>query len=395
MSKVFIEETTLTAIGDAIREKTGKTELIAPLSMATEISSITTGGGGSEDIEPIVLTGDCEYGCRGEIAAKYIELFGDTITTENITNARYMFSNNTSIKNIPFEINLSTATSLINTFKGCSTLESIKSINSNGITKVSFSSTFADDNYLKTVKLKNINITEFTGVFNDCHRLNNIIFENITFANITSGYLSYIFENCYSLREIPVELFECVNSSTSSFRNSLYYNAFKDCYVLDEIIGIPIVGAYTSNVFNSTVSGCGRLKNFIFANNSLTANWKNQVIILSASTGYTTSSGRMLDYNSGITADKEVKDDATYQALKDDPDWFTLKPEYSRYNKVSALNTINSLPDTSAYLATAGGTNTIQFTGEAGSKTDGGAINTLTEEEIAVATAKGWTVSFV
>ena len=63
---------------------------------------------------------------------------------------------------------------------------------------------------------------------------------------------------------------------------------------------------------------------------------------------------------------------------------------YSRYNHDSAVETINSLPDTSAY-----GTNTIKFKGSAGSATDGGAINTLTEEEIAVATAKGWTVSLI
>jgi hypothetical protein len=66
-----------------------------------------------------------------------------------------------------------------------------------------------------------------------------------------------------------------------------------------------------------------------------------------------------------------------------------MKVDYARYNHDSAVNTINSLPDTSAY-----GTNTIKFRGIAGSATDGGAINTLTEEEIAVATAKGWTVSF-
>ena len=57
--------------------------------------------------------------------------------------------------------------------------------------------------------------------------------------------------------------------------------------------------------------------------------------------------------------------------------------------------TINCLPDTAAYLASAGGTNTIKFKGGAGSSTDGGAINTMTEEEIAVAAAKGWTVTFV
>ena len=91
----------------------------------------------------------------------------------------------------------------------------------------------------------------------------------------------------------------------------------------------------------------------------------------------------------------KLKDDASYQALKDDPVSWTSDINYSRYNRISAIETINSLPDTSAYLATAGGTNTIKFEGAQGAKTDGGAINTMTEEEIAVATAKGWTVSFV
>lgn len=43
MSKVFIEESTLTAIGDSIRTKTGKQNLISPLNMPTEIESIKGG----------------------------------------------------------------------------------------------------------------------------------------------------------------------------------------------------------------------------------------------------------------------------------------------------------------------------------------------------------------
>lgn len=50
MPKVFIEESTLTAIGNAIREKTGKTELIDPALMSAEIEAIETGGGLPEDI---------------------------------------------------------------------------------------------------------------------------------------------------------------------------------------------------------------------------------------------------------------------------------------------------------------------------------------------------------
>ena len=43
MSKVFIEESTLTAIGDSIRDKTGKQDLVSPLNMPTEIESIKGG----------------------------------------------------------------------------------------------------------------------------------------------------------------------------------------------------------------------------------------------------------------------------------------------------------------------------------------------------------------
>jgi hypothetical protein len=49
MSKVFINEETLTNIGNAIREKTGKNNLISPGSMPKEIRSITGGGGGSDE----------------------------------------------------------------------------------------------------------------------------------------------------------------------------------------------------------------------------------------------------------------------------------------------------------------------------------------------------------
>lgn len=44
MGKVFIEETNLTAIGNAIREKTGGTELLKVVDMPAQIKGIQTGG---------------------------------------------------------------------------------------------------------------------------------------------------------------------------------------------------------------------------------------------------------------------------------------------------------------------------------------------------------------
>lgn len=49
MANVFIEESTLTAIGDAIRAKTGATDKIFPADMATAIEGITGGGEGVPD----------------------------------------------------------------------------------------------------------------------------------------------------------------------------------------------------------------------------------------------------------------------------------------------------------------------------------------------------------
>ena len=144
----------------------------------------------------------------------------------------------------------------------------------------------------------------------------------------------------------------------------------------------------SDNLFNYTFAQMYSLKKLTFTPNEIRS-WKSQVIDLSSNVGY----GQLNWY-----VDKyphQVHNDEEYQNYKQYDDWWSSDIAYACYNRISAVETINSLPDTSAYLAEKGGTNTIKFKGAAGSATDGGAINTMTEEEIAVATAKGWTVSFV
>ena len=48
MSKVYLEDSTLTAIGNAIRGKTGESGLLLPSEMASAITNIPTGSGSSE-----------------------------------------------------------------------------------------------------------------------------------------------------------------------------------------------------------------------------------------------------------------------------------------------------------------------------------------------------------
>ena len=86
MANVLVNDTSLTAIGNAIREKNGETTLYKPAEMATAITNLPSGGGGSPD--PIVVTGNADnYFAYSTLATEYIRLYGNTITTENITSA--------------------------------------------------------------------------------------------------------------------------------------------------------------------------------------------------------------------------------------------------------------------------------------------------------------------
>lgn len=377
----------LSAIGDAIREKTGKTELLTLDAMPLEIASITTGGGGDIEIEPIVLSSGCQYDCAGPLAGKYIELFGDSITTRNINNASNMFYEST-VETIPFDINMDA-----------------------GATTLSTNNMFAWCEKLKNLpKITPFKMNNFGSMFYGCKSLRvipNDYFDEIDFSNAKNATSAYqyacgsLFYNCHSLRSVPLDWLKNMNPVISA-TSSHFYNTFYYCDNLDEINAIPvpyIQATWTSNAFHNTFNHCNRLKRLTFKldenNQPIVVKWKSQTITLDTGLGFfVNNTYYVVDYNSGITKDKEVKDDVTYQALKNDPDWYTNNINYSRYNHNSAVETINTLPDTSAYLATAGGTNTIKFMGAAGALTDGGAINTLTAEEIAVATAKGWTVSF-
>ena len=416
MSKVLVNESSLTGIADAIRGKNGSTNTYKPSEMAAAITAISGGGGeptiealsitangtytapdGVDGYSPVtvnvpqdggppesafVITGNCSYRFARNGWNWFINNYGNKITTNNISDPSYMFYFNDNLTTIPFDLNL------------------------NGTSYVPFSNMFYSCINLQAIgKIINLRPSSMSYMFYDCRKLRflpEIVNYNFSVIHDFYSSASSMFNCCHSLRTIPEDLLNQIYGTWTSIYGAFLYTAFQNCYNLDELKGLnPQTGTITSNMFNYTFYQCNRLKNIIFVLQDNTTpyvvNWKNQTIDLSEYVGYTSNQyiGHILNYNSGITEDKQVTDDATYQALKDDPDWWTANVAYSRYNHDSAVATINSLPDTSAYLAANGGTNTIMFKGAAGSATDGGAINTLTQEEIAVATAKGWSVVYV
>ena len=373
-------------IGNAIRSKTGGTELLKLDEMPAAIESIETGGGGADiPEEAFSLTDSFDMRFFNNNWNWFIENYGNKIVTKNITSANQCFSNSHNLTKIPFTIN----------FKGGSNYSNI-----NDMFRVN----------KKLTQLPNITglrLSSCSGLLYECQLIREIpegFYKDWDFSYLNSmtsewsGAMNSMFGYCYSLRKIPVEMITSGNKK-ANYNYAYFYSGFNSCYALDELVDLPLfyTATWTTNAFNLSFNRCSRIKNLTFETNEDSTpkvmNWKNQTIDLSNYVGYASGYSWSTTYNSGITRDTQITNDSSYQALKNNPDCFTALPEYSRYNHDSAVNTINSLPDTSAYLASAGGTNTIKFYGDSGSLTDGGAINTLTAEEIAVAAAKGWTVT--
>ena len=383
MDNVVIQKQNLTDIANAIRERNGLEDTYKPNEMAEAIINIPAGA----VLEPLVLTGNCENKCSGFFANYYIQKYGDTITTKDITYATGMFIGYEGDK-IPFEINFVP--------------------NKNyGIAEMCKQSMIKEAPIINNFKFGAI-----TGIFNGCWYLKDGVDR---FFDSFTGWESYsssgamrtegMFNGCYSLRSIPTHYFTNFSKNTG-YASSYFNNGFNECYAIDELVDLPVPytsATWTSNAFNSTFSWCLRIKDITFETpngNPVVVKWKNQTIDFSNFTGHTPEAEYFNDcicnWNSGITANKKVYDAESYNRLKNDKDWYSTGDVFARYDMGSASRTIYSLPDASAYLATqTSGANTIKFLGCAGSGTDAGAISNLPEAVIANAVAKGWTVSIV
>ena len=388
--QVLVNEDTLTTIADSVRLKLGEETnpnaagftKYTPMELANKIANEMPLAKDAIPNSAKHLTGDCKYRFANGGWDWFIEQCGEEITTRDITTCNSMFSG-CRLTKIPFDINLRTGLSNVSLdymFYDCHNLTELPKIIGKPF---SMQSSFHDCKKLEYI------LEEF---YKD---IDWIYFDN----NSANGGKSGMFTGCFDLRSVPSELLKH-NVINTSLYSSYLYNGFTRCYALDELRDLPlsfIVNGWTNNGFYNTFKDCHRLKAITFELNQgqpLVLKLKNQTINLDNWIGYASGDAYITDYTY-ITKETNIKDDATYQALKNNPDSWTSFREYSRYNHDSAVETINSLPDTSAYLAANGGTNTISFRGAAGSATDGGAINTLTEAEIAVAAAKGWTVSLV
>ena len=172
----------MTAIADAIRDKTGKTDKLSLDEMATEISEISSG---ERDINPEWTNWNyfCYY--RDSLAAKlkYSDTCNGTdfsymfrhcssltsipeLDTSNGTNFSYMFGDCSSLTNIP-ELDLSKTTTISNMFRGSGTIS--KALNIEGLNTINvtdFSYAFYGSYVVRIGKINLSKATKVTSFIN-------------------------------------------------------------------------------------------------------------------------------------------------------------------------------------------------------------------------------------
>lgn len=421
----------LTSIANAIREKGGTTDKLTLAQMPNAIAALSTGGSGEDGVPETINISMGAYKFYGDDLKWIREKYADRIVTNLNQNCEYMFSSATNDEDsIGFKLGM--ANTYINTdqmffnanfypkeeevenLRYLSVANMYRNNRSNGkipsMTFLNGHSMASDYSYL----FQGCNATEIGTLtnfypytkmdyfFSNMPNLKNCpVFVNPDLGKLqTSNYKTFsgLAMNCYSLRDIDANLLaEYYNTAATTTTYHPFYRMFKFCACIDEINGIvPLTATLTSSMFIEAFQHTYRLKKLTFAlqedGTPYIVKWKNQTIDLSQYTGWAGAANAdeyITEYNSGITAEDEDND------WSNNPNYWSRQFMNSRFNHDSAVNLINSLPDTSAYLATqTSGTNTVKFYTNAGSATPSGGVNALTEEEIAVAAAKGWTIAY-
>ena len=419
MANVIINDTNLKNIGNAIREKNGGEILYKPSEMADAILAIEGGGGGGYVPTDEELTYDLSegYPFGGGFNAWILKEYGNNIIFKGYNSGSGIFDK------YPYEVfdaNIKFTNTqylyLGNAFENADKLKTITG---------SF-----DTSNLTSVELRVIN-----NMFASCMNLrdinDNLLDATKVYWNVSSGTangrMHQLFSGCYSLREVPEFIFKVLTTNGTanpkiSNANYGYVNMFNYCHTLNKIENLPVIESMVSGskISNNTcsyiVNNCFNLSKFTFATNPdgtpIVANWNNQTIDMTQNVGYAGDNyyyTNVYNYNSGLTAADRIDAPTTtsipareYSTYEKMTSKWTRDASMSKYGHDEAVETINSLPDTSA----AGGGNTIKFRGGQGYYTnhlknrtgtsnmvEPSSISKLTDAEIAVATAKGWTVT--
>lgn len=452
MAEYIIQDTTLTDIADAIREKDGSTDPIKVSDMATAISEIPAGG----EIDTTALTttngqyllSSSIYNFIVDNKLKNNVVIKPLLTAAGSGTTGYRYIQAKNLIPSPSDDAVEIVANDLSFVKfDCDCPENNVLINFSEISNNGSQSVMEDRYLLKfpTIVNKgdkklyaNMTSTWFTSGYSYVYQEDAA--EIIKYLNNFDGICGHpsrtsnstlapdVFSSAMSLidnRALADKVQELIDGDdtqlSANYTNGSYKNPSNGRY-----FRLPVLhgkaGAVTSNAL-STFANSGRTyctKSITFCTNNgqpYEVKWKAQTLDLATQDiGYTSNYSPTIsgyDYKQLATqvylGNSMQTAREAYDAHKDDP-YYVVSTSYSAtyegknrnlaklfslFNHDSAVELINSLPDTSAYLATAGGTNTLKLDRYCGACTDAGGCGDLTEDEIAVATNKGWTITFV
>lgn len=379
MANVLIDENTMTGIADAIREKAGNSTTLLPSEMPDAIANLPSGG--------------------GDISA-FLTMPG--IATSLFCEDRWL----TTWAPYKDQLDWSHVYAIDHLFQECKGDWSGWTIE---IKRAAYDSLFYYCQFKGFPHLKITGYDSSNGAYqffasqtSGANREADKTVDNVEIAAFTPGKNARGFMNGSGLRFVPKCFYTWMphnetytGSFSGSSQNNPYASTFAYCHAIEEVLNMPV---WPNITLTSMTSGfildkgaCYRLRRFTFETKPdgtpyECPKWSNLTLYITKNYGYspnTSGSG----YGKGFVATDVISTDEQYEQRKDLDDRCPQKAEYSDYGHDSALETIKSLPIVQKC--------TLTLEGAQGSKTPQGAVNTLTEAEIAIATEKNWTVTFV
>ena len=433
MSKYVIQDTTLTAIGDAVRAKGGTTELIPVSGLANAITNLPSGGGGKPLEQKYQITEGSSLFAGGEMAWLMDDYFKDAIelnivdkscdymfndaklTDEqwaNVARAKnfapfynmeYMF-HNSNVKKLPltgFKLAYYLQPRLRYFLYEASQIEEIDD-------KIGAMMAAAFEE-CKAQGVKNTHAASMFAYATKLKYISPILLKSWTGMQFARDYDS-TFAGCHSLRKL-----EGLGVTVAPYFNEpFYYMTMLSKLTFDvQEDGSPYVvtnSAWGGNTI--TLTGVGYWDSYSDPDPgyyNIDANYRLNTLKATQSSGMNSllfNNDTTPDFTPGTTIltlnEVEMRNSSgQYDELLDN--WWYSNSRYSRYGARELAETLLSLPDISG----TGSTSTIQIGGARAScvkvlKQKGNAVsimNTVSDiatnypEAVAAATAKGWTLS--
>ena len=334
----------------------------------------------------LTITGDCNFKFAYGGWDWFITQLQDKITTKNIKGANSMFYRS-KISGIPFDINLAVITDNYST---------------HNLSRMFYSA----ENISTMPMIYNAKPGDISSMFYGCHNLTYFpkgFAENWDWSYFDTSTSSYdgnmgnLFGYCKRLRAIP-KVFLLHGNPYSAYSYSITYSGFTGCFSLEKLedVFIAYKASYTgsySNSFSSIVSDCFRLKKFTLMTQEdgtpYTVNWNRQIIDLTT-VGFC-SDTNMITGNTDFTTETKIDTIEKWHGYIDGsyPDGWANDVAYSTFGATAVKELLATLPTTSGTGCT------IKLKQGASNAVPREEMTSLTEEDIAVATAKGWTITFV